>query len=178
MSDISKAEVALLGLLCEEDSHPYQLEKKVEYRCMREWTELSMSSIYKLLRKLEKEKLVSSKSIITEDNKTRRVYQVTTKGRQVVKERLILLLSEPEHMIWRMDLATYNFNLVPKQDSIKALKQYKDRLNKKIKEYQELALFLKEHQCPDYRIAVAKRPDFLLKAEIKWVDSFLREISK
>jgi len=54
MPDLTNAEAALLGLLSERPMHPYQIEKEVRSRDMRFWTELSMSSIYKLLRKLEK----------------------------------------------------------------------------------------------------------------------------
>ena len=60
-SSLSNAEAALLGLLAEKPMHPYQIEQEVRYRDMRFWTELSMSSIYKLLRKLEREGLVIKK---------------------------------------------------------------------------------------------------------------------
>ena len=58
MVEISKAEAALLGLLSECPMHAYQIEQEAEFRDMRSWTDLSMSSIYKLLKKLEERELV------------------------------------------------------------------------------------------------------------------------
>ena len=48
MVEISNAETTLLGLLSEQSMYPYQIEQEVKYRGMRFWTELAMSSIYKL----------------------------------------------------------------------------------------------------------------------------------
>ena len=61
MPTLSNKETALLMLLSEQPMHAYQIEKIVEQRAMREWTEISMSSIYKLLRKLEARRLISSR---------------------------------------------------------------------------------------------------------------------
>ncbi len=69
MNELSNSEAALLGLLSEEPMHPYKIDQEFEYRDMRSWTELSMSSIYKLLRKLEKEQLVNSEKIISSENR-------------------------------------------------------------------------------------------------------------
>ncbi|MBC8375118.1 MAG: PadR family transcriptional regulator, partial [FCB group bacterium] len=79
---ISNAEAALLGLLAEKPKHPYQIEKDVEYREMRTWTDLSMSSIYKLLKKLEDQKLVTSEMVLTEDNRARKIYSISEAGRE------------------------------------------------------------------------------------------------
>ena len=57
-NSLTLMETALLGLLSEGPMHPYRIEKEVRERKLRSWTDLSMSSVYKLLVKLERRGLV------------------------------------------------------------------------------------------------------------------------
>ena len=53
MNRISNIEAAILGLLCERPQYGYEIEKIIEKRNMRNWTEIGFSSIYYILKKLE-----------------------------------------------------------------------------------------------------------------------------
>lgn len=80
MSDnITNAEYAVLGLLMERPSHGYDLEKIIQLRGMREWTELAFSSIYYILNKLEKRGLAESQR--DPAKRTRKIYSPTRSGR-------------------------------------------------------------------------------------------------
>ena len=50
---LTDAELVVLSLICEQPQHGYQLENHITQRNMRAWTDLSTSSIYYLLGKLE-----------------------------------------------------------------------------------------------------------------------------
>ena len=54
----SNAELAILSLIAEEPRHGYQIEQLISERNMRTWTEIGFSSIYRLLKKFEKEGLI------------------------------------------------------------------------------------------------------------------------
>lgn len=54
----SLTEELILGLLAEQPRHGYQIEKLIEDREMRRWTEVGFSSIYYVLDKLEKKSLL------------------------------------------------------------------------------------------------------------------------
>jgi DNA-binding PadR family transcriptional regulator len=170
---LSNAEAALLGLLSEKPMHPYEIEQEVRYRDMRFWTELSMSSIYKLLRKLEKEGLVYKKEQRSPENRLRKLYSISTVGERKLKSKIMGLLSEPEHTRWQVDIGTYNSNLLPEKELKESLHDYKQALREKITGYRNLQKFLEDSKCPRYRLAVAIRPVYLLEAEINWVNSFL-----
>ena len=58
---MTEAELAVLSLLIETPRHRYQIEQVIEERGMREWTAVGFSSIYYLLRKLEKKNLTGDK---------------------------------------------------------------------------------------------------------------------
>lgn len=177
MNELSNSEAALLGLLSEEPMHPYKLNQEFEYRDMHSWTELSMSSIYKLLRKLEKENLVTRENIVSEENRLQKQYSISEKGKQLLKQKLLSLLSAPEHMRWQLDIALYNSDLIPKNEGRQALKEYRNQLLKDIKGYKDLLQFLKDSDCPPHRFEVAKRPIILLQADLAWVNSYLETLS-
>ncbi len=175
---ITSAEAALLGLLSEGEKHPYQIEKDVQYRDMRFWTELSMSSIYKLLRKLEEQEMVQCKTEITVENRARKIYQITEEGEAALREKLTELLKEPEHIRWQADIAFYNLDVFEKAEQLMLLKEYQRSINKRISEYRELEAFLKESGCPIYPQSVSLRPQFLLEGELKWLEGFIAQIDR
>jgi DNA-binding PadR family transcriptional regulator len=175
--DLSNAEAALLGLLSEGPMYPYQIEQEVKFRDMRFWTELSMSSIYKVLNNLEKKGLVQRANEISPENRLRKLFSISAGGRKALQGKLEKLLSEPEHIRWQVDIGTYNCDLLPAKAVQKALKEYRKGLEKNIKCYEELQQFLRDNGCPAHRLGVAMRPVFLLKGEIEWVDSYQAPLS-
>jgi len=174
---LSNADVALLALLCEERMHAWKLEKVVEYRDTRFWTDLSQSTIYKQLRALEKAGLVESVQEVS-DGRMRKVYSITPSGRTALVSRLRELLSEPEHLKWRVDLGTYNLSLLPKKQALSCLKAYRAKLLENIEDYRRLEEFMKSVGCSAVRLAVSRRPVYLLEAETRWLDDFSKELQK
>jgi DNA-binding PadR family transcriptional regulator len=173
---ITSAEAALLGLLSEGAKHPYQIEKDVQYRDMRFWTELSMSAIYKALSKLEFMNFVESKMEISEENRARKVYQLTPEGEDAFKEKIRELLQEPEHLRWQADVAFYNLDMLEKDEQIILLLSYKQALKNKIDEYRALEAFLLESNCSIYPQSISLRPIYMMQGEIEWVDDFMNRI--
>jgi len=178
MKDLSNAETALLGLLSERPMYPYQIEHEVKFRDIRFWTELSMSSIYKLLRKLEKEDFVERTNEISNENRLRKLYRISKKGEEMLVTKIESLLTSPEHIRWQVDIGIYNADLIDRAVVIKSLKKYKLALQEKIKGYKDLQQFLIDSQCPSHRFAVAERPIFLLQAEIQWIESYLERFNQ
>lgn len=176
MDKLSNAELALLGLLTERPMHPYLIEREVKQRDMRYWTDLSMSSIYKLLRKLEKEGFIASKKQISAENRLQKVYTIGKKGEKAIKQKIEELLTIPEHVRWPVDLGIYNSNILTPEKIQSALGKYRDELQKKISGYRDLLEYMIQSECPKNRLEIAKRPVFLLEAEIQWIDSYLTEM--
>ena len=175
MTEISNAEAALLGLLAEEPRHPYQIEQEVKYREMRSWTDLSMSSIYKLLRKLEGDGLVSCAAEVSPENRLRKLYSLSEAGKKALAGKIEKLLRRSEDTRWQVDIGIYNSHLLPRRRLRAALNKYRQTLAERIKCYEELLKFLKSTGCTPHRQQVAMRPVYLLKAEDEWVRAFLKE---
>ncbi len=177
MSSISNADMALLGLLSEEPMHAWQIEKEVRERDMRFWTDLSQSTIYKQLRALEKAQLIDCREEVAE-GRLRKIYSLTDAGRLAYRDRTCELLARPEHLKWRVDLATYNVDLLPRDVVLECLARYRAELEKDIKGYGDLEGFLVASGCPAHRLSLARRPVRLMRAEIAWLDDFVREIEE
>jgi DNA-binding PadR family transcriptional regulator len=172
---ISDADTALLGLLSEEPMHPWQIDKEVRYRDMRFWTDLSQSTIYKQLRALETEGFVAVREEAA-DGRLRKVYSLTDDGGAALRERLCDLLTEPEHLKWHVDLGTYNIDLLPPEQALECLEQYRKKLEENVRGYRDLEKFLIDSGCPTHRLAVARRPIHILEGEIRWLDAFVAEL--
>jgi DNA-binding PadR family transcriptional regulator len=67
----------------EQEQYGYEIEQVIIERGMREWTAVGFSSIYRLLDKLEKKGLVSSRLEPAGRGAARRVHQITLEGEAV-----------------------------------------------------------------------------------------------
>ncbi len=176
-SKLSNAETALLGLLCEEAMHPWQIQKVVRHRDMRLWTDLSQATIYSQLRSLKRAKLVECRQEVG-GGRLRKVYSVTPAGRAALRARVKELLTEPEPMKWRVDLGTYNLDLLPRPEARACLRSYRAKLLEGIACYRRLVKYMEGCRCSTARCAVARRPIYLFQGEIRWVDAFIAELKR
>ena len=172
MDSISNKEASLLGLLCEKPKHAYEIEMDIKERDMRYWTEISMSSVYKLLKKLEERKFLKSEVKLSKNNVAQKIYSLTDQGKNLFKEKLKELVSTWQPSIHPVDIGLANLNLLNKQDAIKELNKYSESIDKMIKCYIELEKFLMNSKCPLGNIQLATRRIYLLKGEKKWLNDF------
>ena len=177
VTKLSNADTALLGLLCEEPMHPWQIEKVVRERDMRLWTDLSQATIYKQLSLLLKTGLVECRQKIGR-GRLRKIYTITRLGRERLLGKLRELLSEPQPTKWPVDLGTYNLHLLPAGEAVASLKRYRKKLEEGIACYRRLIEYLESCQCRANRCALARRPIYLFKAEICWVDDLVEQLRR
>jgi DNA-binding PadR family transcriptional regulator len=176
MPIISNREAAILGLLCERPMYAYEIEKIIEERNMRYWTEISFSTLYYELKKLEKKKLVESKTKLTENNVAKKIYTINTKGKDVMKKKVKELLSTIEKIIWQIDLGMSNICLLKRDEIIDAFTRYIKSIDEYIVMYQQLLDFFKEKTYPDSDFALAERPLLHLQVERTWAKEYLEGV--
>lgn len=175
MPTISNKEAALLGLLSEKPKHAYEIENDIQERDMRYWTEISMSSVYKLLNKLEDKKLLASKIKLSQNNVTQKVYALTKLGDKVFKDKLKELVSIWQPTIHPIDIGLANLSLLGKKSTLLELNKYSDAIDKMLKCYRELETFLVKSKCLIGNIQLATRRIYLLKAEKEWLMKFIKD---
>jgi len=175
MSIISNKEAALLGLLSEKPKHGYEIKLDIEGRSMDYWTEISQPLIYKLLNQLEKRKLLESELKISENNVSQKVYSITEKGKILLKEKIKELASSWQPSIHPIDIALKNLILLDKKEAIECLEKYRISLEETIKGYGELEKYIIENQGHLANIQLATRRIFMLKGELKWLETFMEK---
>ncbi len=171
-------ETALLGLLSEKPMYPYEIEKSVVEHDMRYWTEISLSSIYKVLEKLEKKFLVDVNLTVTETNKVKKIYTLTEKGKHDLKERITEIMSDLEISIYQIDLALANLHLLTPAEVNEVMNRYIISIDSRITCYIELEQYLTENECEVGNIHLSRRRQFLIRAEREWALSFLEEYNR
>lgn len=178
MSIISDIETAILGLLYEEPQYGYQLEKTIESWGMRNWTQIGFSSIYYVLKKLEKKELVESRLEKVEGKPSRKVFTITERGRQTMKEKLTDLLSWNKKLISPFDLGIAYLNYLEPQEVVDCLENYMKSAEGRIKFLESSVRVQEELNAPYYVVALFSRPLANLKTEIEWVEQFIEKIKK
>jgi DNA-binding PadR family transcriptional regulator len=178
MGIISNMETTILGLICEKPMHGYEIEKTIEERNMRYWTEISLPSIYKVLSKLEQKELIKSEIKLSKNNIPQKTYTITPKGEQTLKENLIAILSNVEKTTWRIDLAVANLCFLSKEEVQTSLQNYIKSIDERIAVYQQIETFFQQKNYPTSDHALALRPILHLKAEKEWALKFKEIMSE
>lgn len=137
---MTDSEIAILGLLAEKPRYGYELDKIIEQRGMREWTDIAFSSIYAVLRSLENQGFVSAETEV-EGNRVRKLFALTKDGKRSLREALKALITEPAPPKDVMMLVLANAGVLNGDESalafaarIKDLEQVKARLSAKLSE--------------------------------------------
>jgi hypothetical protein len=170
---MTNAELAVLSLLVEQPRHGYEIEQVIDERGMREWTDIGFSSIYYILRKLEKQALVqASVDRAAGRGPSRKVYSPTPAGYAACGQGSLAVLSTLTGGNRPFLLGLNNISGLPPEEALQAVKAYRDELDGKLR------------QLHDRRDADGPMPWFvdalfdysveMLDAERTWVDRFIR----
>jgi DNA-binding PadR family transcriptional regulator len=173
---ICNAEAALLGLLAEFPKHPYQIGKDVEMRDMQSWTELSMTTVYKMLRRLELKHLVQVETWQSMGERTKHVYSLLPAGRKALKAFLRHELSHQRTTKSSFDVAIYWSDALPDKEVAKLLESYRKELQKAIEFWQCMVGYLADCGCPKSDQALCDRKAHMLQGELTWLDNYRQEL--
>ena len=140
---MTNAELAILSLVAEAPRHGYEIEQIIEERGMREWTEIGFSSIYYLLKKLEKSGLIKSQLVPAEGRgPKRRVYQITSDGSEALLNTTLEVLSTLKPKFPSILLGIANLPIVSQEHALGALRSYRDRMTEKVEDVQSIGALL------------------------------------
>lgn len=174
---MTSAEFAILTLIVEQPRHGYEIEQIIEGRGMREWTEVGFSSIYYLLKKLEKAGLITSRTEAAEGRgPSRKVYRSTSSGMEACQEATIQALATMHRCYPPLLLGIANLDRVPFPDAIDALKRHRDELNERLTHVKSQ----KTNQQP-LPGEVATMFDYtftMVEAEMKWIEKYIQQLEE
>lgn len=119
--ELTAAELTVLGLIIERPRHGYDLERVIEQRGIRQWTDIGFSSIYYLLTKLEKRGLLRVPEAPAAA-KSRRVFHATRRGREVAARDALALIERARPVAHPLLVGLANLSLLSEREYTRALR--------------------------------------------------------
>ena len=173
---MTNAELAVLSLLAEQPRHGYDIERVINERGMREWTEIGFSSIYYLLKKLGQEGMIEGQLEKSQHGPARKVYRLTPTGREALRTGVLHALSVPGRCYPPLQLGLASLPGIPPGDAAAALRQYHSALaarRKHVRVTQE-----SQYPLPYFVDAIFSHSVTMLEAELAWVEQFIEQIEE
>lgn len=168
--------MVVLTLLAEKRNHGYELEGLIEQRGMREWTEIGFSSIYYLLQKLASEGLVAMVPQPSGRGPARKVYSLTTAGRQVWQVASLAALATPTRSWSAFQLALSALPMLPIEESRRALAYYRASQTARLTRMEDRRRA--QYPLPQHVEALFDHSRSLLVAELGWLDGYLKTFER
>lgn len=175
---MTNAELAILSLLVESPLHGYEIERIIQERGIRDWTEIGFSSIYYLLKKLENEGLIEAASqpaAVT--TPARRTVQLSQAGEKAWRAAALQALGAPQRSPNPFLLGLANLNQLSEEENMQALELYRQGLEERRAHVRsrwqaggsDLASHV--HAMFDYSLT-------MIEAEINWVERFILRLQQ
>ena len=173
---MTNAELAILSLVAERPRHGYEIEQVIQERGMRDWTEVGFSSIYYLLKKLERKGLVKGGLEEAERGPARRVYRATPAGEDALRASVLDALSVPRRCYSPLQLGLANLPSVPGAEARAALDHYRGSLVARRNQVQER--WASQRPLPYFVEAMFKHSMTMIEAELNWVQEFVKQLEE
>lgn len=173
---MTNAELVILSLVAEKPRHGYDIETTIEARGMREWTEIGFSSIYYILKKLEKSGYVESEMVASERGSGKKVFKATGEGYRALHDGILSALSNPQNTGTSFLMGLANLPVLSTDEIKMALKSYRDQLQER---YITVEKTLKiQSPMPPFVEAMFSYSLTMLEAEIGWVSEYLESFDE
>ncbi len=176
--ELTNSEAAILGLLAEKPSYGYEIESIIHERGMSEWTEIAFSSIYYLLRKLEKKKLLTSKMITEGNRPPRKMYRPTGKGVKALRRAAIHMMSSPRRPKSDLDVGISLIPLLSREEIIEALGDYEESQRRRREHIKETMKDQGGEELPYFVRALFRRPLAHIETELAWVKRLKGQVTR
>jgi DNA-binding PadR family transcriptional regulator len=174
---MTNAELAIITLIAEQPRHGYEIEQVIEARGMREWTEVGFSSIYYLLKKLEKDGLIEARTEQAAGRgPARKVYHITQAGVDALRAAILEALAVPQARQSSFLLAIGNLPAVSPTEALAALRQCGDTLTTNMENLQ--AGWETQKPLPYFVDALFDYSVTMMQAEIAWVEKFIKQVEE
>lgn len=170
---LSLSEQLILGILSEQDRHGYEIEKIINERGMRKWTEVGFSSIYFVLDKLEAKGLATS---TVTAGKEKKQFAITDTGISELKHKAIMLITERQPANSHLMTGLATSQLIKSTTLHTALKKRRGTLATDLAALQNKQSSLLH--APRSAQQLFSLSEALLRAELNWINEELKRRDK
>lgn len=159
------AELLLLGLLAEMPRHGYELEQEIERRGLREWTQIGFSSIYFVLAKLRRARLVAARRAARA--RSRKTFVLTDAGRRLLVAQTLTALGTYRPTYGSLLLGMIHWPVLTRKQALTALQGRGIAVDAELARLE--TMHANQQPLPDYVDAVFDFTMAQLKAEAEWI---------
>jgi DNA-binding PadR family transcriptional regulator len=175
---MNEREAAILGLLCEKPLYGYTIEKTIEEREMRHWTDIGFSSLYSVLKSLESRDLIVSSCRQQENKPSRKVYTITREGEQQMRANVSSLVSQNQWIVSPFDLGIAHLRLLSASETIACMNERIKALDAAIEHVNTHRIQHEKIKKPYLLLALSDSTLAHLSAEKSWVEKFIAEVNQ
>lgn len=169
---MTNAELAILGLVAEAPRHGYEVERLIEQRGMRNWTEVGFSSIYYVLNKLEERDWIASHAEpAAGKGPNRKVYTITEAGRQAWHQATLEALAGPSQPNSAFLLGLAGMPGISAAEAADALRQHRRGILKAREGVQQA--WRQAASLPFFLEGMFEYSNNLLETELEWLDRYI-----
>ncbi|MCG3259791.1 MAG: helix-turn-helix transcriptional regulator [Candidatus Heimdallarchaeota archaeon] len=176
--ELTTAELSILGLLSEGENHGYGLNEALDHRGFRNWTDIAFSSIYAILNRLEKKKLIVSKADKKESGRgpARNKYCLTKEGYNFLLSTIRFYISVPESPQSKVDLGAAYIDLLGKEEAINCLEEYYSSLHERLEQIEKTRK--RQEPLPFGAQIIFDHGRIIGEAELKWVKRVIKQLKE
>jgi len=144
---------------------------------MREWTEIGFSSIYYILKKLERKNWIEGKLVRQAGpGRSRVVYHISAAGRKALRASTLEALSVPHRASSTMQLGLANLPAVSKDEALAALRKQSEGLSEHRERIQ--ARWDSQQPLPFFVDAIFDLGLTKITTELDWLDQFIKQLEQ
>ncbi|MFX1318157.1 MAG: PadR family transcriptional regulator [Promethearchaeota archaeon] len=176
LNELTQSEIAILSLLSEGEQHGYGLNEAIEQRGFRNWTNIGFSSIYWILNRMEKAKLITSRKDPSKKGPERKLYRLAQKGQSALLDSIRGSISIPEHIRTQVDLGAAYVELLPREEAIRCFETYRKTMQERINGI--AAVRKAQEPLPFGAQIIFDHGTIKGKAELEWVDGVLERLKQ
>ena len=175
---MTNAELVILGLIAEQPRHGYEIEAVIEERGMRNWTEVGFSSIYYILKKLERAGRIEGHMELSEgQGPARKVYRLTPQGRDAWRSATIEALSTPVPYYGPFRIGLSSLPGISNKEALAAVRNYRKELSARAEQVRQ-RWTSQQSRLPYHADALFDLSMTLIDAELSWVSSFIQQLEQ
>ena len=177
---LTDAELVVLSLICEQPLHGYQIEQLITDRNMRAWTDLSSSSIYYLLNKLEERGWIEPAPAGPSDQGApRKVFRITASGEEIWKKATLQALARPRITYTNFLMGLHNLWKIPPAEARDAVEGYQEWLEADLERQRNELEALEELGLSRFPVDELFEYGFVLgAAELDFLEKLIQRLGK
>ncbi len=175
---MTNSELVIMGLVAEQPRHGYEIEAVIEERGMRNWTEVGFSSIYYILKKLERAGWIEGHMELSEgQGPARKVYRLTPQGRDAWRSATIEALSTPVPYYSPFRIGLASLPGISTKEALAAVQNYHKQLSARAEQVRQ-RWTSQQSRLPYHADALFDLSMTLIDAELSWVSSFIQQLEQ